>query len=614
MANSVKETAEPSSAVGCAANSHSAYSFRFVDVGKPSQTSDEDSRSLIRSHVMRDFYDRRDNRRRPSTQPERTSAASRKEGVTQQTHRFKVGPQGLQEIKKRRRKRDIVAETPIPTPSITTPIHAPRQSQKQIHKDVPDLHSLHSAATFQPTSEKCEDQLSNSQPGEKFSSKPNSAQRSLPPLPRADIGTDLRPDYFLAWSAIDPFNTLPPSKSPRTQVLLYHAKQGILSSRLMGQLRTEWLSLAIQDAAMFHTALSHYAGNYGLAHQECDPVEALRFRMESMRLVNQRLDDIANAVGDGTLGTVASLSSYEATNGSLTAINTHMKGLQRLVALRGGLQGAINPFTKRLILWADLNCANALGSTPVFNLDSDGSPLAQIPEGMERGTCTTGNTLSQTGCPAMKTLKALNMTEDVETLNMGLKNNFTSLKQLTNIDADTTERGREEKIRNSDKLYVTERNLLILGNAWGPRKFVTAACIAATIFVDNHLRGVGFNARLIDRLVTRLQFCMNVVLNDMSRHDANNKTVKAIIWVLFVGGIAAKVRLGREWFIMQLYGFCDTLGLETYEDAELVLKDFLWAPNWQNQGQLLWMQVEEMRLLNNIVWPTADDMINTHPE
>lgn len=79
----------------------------------------------------------------------------------------------------------------------------------------------------------------------------------------------------------------------------------------MGQLRTEWLSLATQDAALFHVALSHYAGNYGLVHQESDPVEALRFRMEAMRLVNERLGDTKSALIDGTLGTVASLSSYE---------------------------------------------------------------------------------------------------------------------------------------------------------------------------------------------------------------------------------------------------------------------------------------------------------------
>lgn len=79
----------------------------------------------------------------------------------------------------------------------------------------------------------------------------------------------------------------------------------------MGQLRKEWLALATQDSALFHIALSHYAGNYGLQHKESDPAEALRFRMESMRLVNQRLENGEASLSDGTLGTVASLSSYE---------------------------------------------------------------------------------------------------------------------------------------------------------------------------------------------------------------------------------------------------------------------------------------------------------------
>jgi hypothetical protein len=79
----------------------------------------------------------------------------------------------------------------------------------------------------------------------------------------------------------------------------------------MGQLRTEWLSLATQDLALLHIALSHYAGNYGLAHHESDPAEAVRFRTESMRLVNERMEDLSKALTDGTLGTVASLSSYE---------------------------------------------------------------------------------------------------------------------------------------------------------------------------------------------------------------------------------------------------------------------------------------------------------------
>ena len=79
----------------------------------------------------------------------------------------------------------------------------------------------------------------------------------------------------------------------------------------MGQLRSEWLSLAMKDLAMFHICLSHYAGNYGVTKQENDPIEALRLRTESIKLVNERLDNHEAAISEGTMGTVASLSSYE---------------------------------------------------------------------------------------------------------------------------------------------------------------------------------------------------------------------------------------------------------------------------------------------------------------
>lgn len=258
-------------------------------------------------------------------------------------------------------------------------------------------------------------------------------------------------------------------------------------------------------------------------------------------------------------------------------------------------------------LRADLNCANALGSDPIFNVDVNGNPKTTPPypgELKEEGYLTSVASL-QSVAPGVR---------DMEDLCLELKDNFTHLKHFAGLDADDighAKRSKEDKIGNSDKLYLTERSLLVLSNIWGPGKFATSGCIAATIFLDNYLRGVDFNARLMDRFVTRLQFSMNMVLNDISRYNANEKTARAILWVLYVGGTAAGGRPEREWFIAQLPDFCDNLGLKTFEEAEIILKDFLWAPTWQNQGRLLWMQVEEMRQLKNIVWPDFDDLTNT---
>jgi len=115
-----------------------------------------------------------------------------------------------------------------------------------------------------------------------------------------------------------PFFHIQSLSTPRTALdelwltfLCNIAANGILSSRVMGPLRTQWLELSIQDRAFFHVALSHYAGNYGLSHSERDPTEAVRFRTEAIKIINERLAIVKTALTDGTLGTVASLASYE---------------------------------------------------------------------------------------------------------------------------------------------------------------------------------------------------------------------------------------------------------------------------------------------------------------
>ena len=79
------------------------YDFRFVEVGGPSN-QDEEARSVIRAHVMRDFYDKRRQGKEPNYQLEILSAASSKNGVSQQARRFKNGPHGLQELGRKRKK------------------------------------------------------------------------------------------------------------------------------------------------------------------------------------------------------------------------------------------------------------------------------------------------------------------------------------------------------------------------------------------------------------------------------------------------------------------------------------------------------------------------------
>jgi hypothetical protein len=207
--------------------------------------------------------------------------------------------------------------------------------------------------------------------------------------------------------------------------------------------------------------------------------------------------------------------------------------------------------------------------------------------------------------PLKENPRTMNKETRVETLNMTLKENFDNLKRISQKTADREKPSIDEKdgIRDSDTLYRTERCLLALSNIWGPRKFVTSACLAAIIYVDNQLRGISFIAQIMDRVVERLQLSIGAVLNDISQHDLKENAARAILWALVVGAIASDNRACRVWFLERVVDFCDALDLQTWNAAENILTGFLWPPAWHTRGRMLWKEVEESRLMKYTTFP-----------
>ncbi|TVY83616.1 Cryptochrome-1 [Lachnellula suecica] len=578
------------------------YEFRFVEMGEPSGGCDKDSRSIVRAHVMRDSYIKRKQRTHRESLPSLISAPPKSDNNSQQKFRFKLGPQGLQEVKKGRRRTKNVP----PNDSLPVTIIASGNPQDQV-------------AVYNPTSFP-QKSVSPSTPHGKLTpklvhSRDTSISDGLSASPVSQhsqvIAKPLSLPAIIGSGALDPFSTLPTLISPRTEILLFHAHRGVLSSRIMGRLRREWLQLATQDTAMFHIALSHYAGNYGLARHENDPVEALRFRMEAMSIMNQRLENFDKALTDGSIGTVASLSSYEATNGDTAVFQTHMEGLKELVKLRGGLQAGLNQYTRRLVLWADLNCANALGGTPVFELSEYTDLLPPSPA---------------TSPPADQQLEHPppfeeigNILSDLKLIDPSLVDLFMLLRDLAELDQGSPKSAEDfNAIRDSDKLLLAEVTLLALSKNPSSSKLLTSTCMAAIIFLDKHLRGITFNARIMERFVARLQVSMNDVLSIISPFEIDVKTARIMLWILYVGGVAAEEKIERAWFVTHLSYICDSLQLNNWKDAKQILESFLWPLEWETDRARLWEEVDRDRATTSQLLTEQDYLDNLaldlHPE
>jgi hypothetical protein len=75
--------------------------------------------------------------------------------------------------------------------------------------------------------------------------------------------------------------------------------------------RNGWIALAMNDEAFFHVALAHSAGDVDLTLRKGDPDEAVSYRFQAIRIVNQRLGDPKTCLSDGTISAVAAIANYE---------------------------------------------------------------------------------------------------------------------------------------------------------------------------------------------------------------------------------------------------------------------------------------------------------------
>ncbi|KAK1147838.1 hypothetical protein N8T08_000351 [Aspergillus melleus] len=114
-----------------------------------------------------------------------------------------------------------------------------------------------------------------------------------------------------------------------------------------------WLPLAFNDAALLNVLIG-CAASFRFKSQFLPGCPILiRHLNEAMNIVNHKLTTTSTSedVSDETLAVVATLAMIQKTIGSNYAWNIHMRGLKRLVDLRGGMGSLDNkPFIKSKIL------------------------------------------------------------------------------------------------------------------------------------------------------------------------------------------------------------------------------------------------------------------------
>lgn len=130
-----------------------------------------------------------------------------------------------------------------------------------------------------------------------------------------------------------------------------------------GLLRRIWFPLAMTEAATMYAVLLMAASHYCIVNpSKAALVDLLHLKARALSEINAALTNPKRAITDSMIGAVMKMAAYEAIFGDSAVFNAHMKGLQMMLKIRGGLSTlGLNGLLERMLVWIDLNAAHLTG-------------------------------------------------------------------------------------------------------------------------------------------------------------------------------------------------------------------------------------------------------------
>ncbi|KAF2726182.1 hypothetical protein K431DRAFT_214139 [Polychaeton citri CBS 116435] len=180
------------------------------------------------------------------------------------------------------------------------------------------------------------------------------------PLPSIPVGS----------AAADPFWTYPAERLAFIPTIIHHYVLNVAvdipdidGPGNKGLLRTAWFPLVMTEPATFYAVLLMAASHYCAIQPEANHIiDLLNLKTRALKAINVAIMDPKRAKSDATIGAVAKMAAYEAVFGDSDTFSAHLRGLQMMLRMRGGLSElGLNGLLERLLVWIDLNAAHITG-------------------------------------------------------------------------------------------------------------------------------------------------------------------------------------------------------------------------------------------------------------
>lgn len=173
----------------------------------------------------------------------------------------------------------------------------------------------------------------------------------------------------------DPFWTFPVDRQPELSPIFAHYIQNVAveiadidGPSAKGLLRRVWFPMCMTSAAAMYAVLLMAASHYCIMNpHQASRIDLLALKARALSEINVELRKPDVSINDGVVGAVAKMAAYEAIFGDSDTFSAHMRGLQMMLKVRGGLSTlGLNGLLERMVVWIDLNACHLTGKAVHF--------------------------------------------------------------------------------------------------------------------------------------------------------------------------------------------------------------------------------------------------------
>ncbi|KAH8812126.1 hypothetical protein F5884DRAFT_898448 [Xylogone sp. PMI_703] len=400
-------------------------------------------------------------------------------------------------------------------------------------------------------------------------------------LPKEDAQAVEAPkvDKYLPAGRVDPFNCLALSMDSSMNHLFdyYATVLGPLHyppPRVVGRnpMTLTWVTSALRDDALLHSTLCSSGGFlHGNANLPSRDLQLLAdyylHKAQTIRLINERVGgaDLMLATSDETLGAIALLVTGQTVHGDFNEMMVHMRGMAKLVELRGGLDAlGMGGLLAGELIWCDNVSSFIIGTRPLFNLppgilstlttfiDPEVNQLFDAPPLSPKESLLYHHDL-----PSFLPENLIVVMRELNTMVTVLN----TVPSLTEVDMLVFDRKRailQNSLANLQS-YLTS----------SPRECTAAACLLATI-VYSILALWGF--RPPSEAYNSISYRFRPILVRTNLEDHWGEWWELLLWVLFVGSCCSLGTGEKYWFHKRIQLLCDDKGLENWSDIQRALR------------------------------------------